>query len=144
MLGFLYKTKLILRIHIESKHKMKNYSCEACNLHFAAKSGLWTHKKRIHEGRTFHCELCSYKTVGKDHLQKHISLKHEPLNGKSLIKCDYCLYEAITSKSIKLHTETHHMERTKLVCKICSKGLSNRKSLQYHTRLHTKPDKELK
>ena len=68
-----------LSSHVKRVHnKIKNHSCQICEVKFASISELNVHIKRQHERvREFKCNSCEYAAITSCDLKKHIKAIHK-------------------------------------------------------------------
>ena len=69
--GEIFTSHQNLKIHNDSIHKEKTFSCTECEEVFKQSSSLYRHK-RLHTSDSFNCDGCSKTFVRKDKLNLHI------------------------------------------------------------------------
>ncbi|XP_075989413.1 uncharacterized protein LOC142985251 [Anticarsia gemmatalis] len=93
--------------------------------------------KKKHQKRPHSCEYCNQKFLHLNMLEVHKKC-HE---GETLVlKCHFCLEEAIDETALKEHQATHVGPKPYL-CTICGKNYKKRESMVYHRKQH-QPEKE--
>ncbi|CAB3252305.1 unnamed protein product [Arctia plantaginis] len=93
--------------------------------------------RKKHQKRPHSCEYCNQKFLHLKMLEVHKKC-HE---GEELVlKCQFCLEEAIDSAALKEHEATHSGPKPYL-CTICGKTYKKRETMVYHRKQHA-PSKE--
>ncbi|KAL7012615.1 hypothetical protein ACKWTF_014957 [Chironomus riparius] len=130
------KTSRALKIH-KKGHK-REHECGICKKAFAVPAKLKIHIKTVHERpvESCVCDVCGKEFRWKGHLESH---RQSHVEKEKNFKCDKCPWAFYISSSLKKHQKTHEKDGQKVAsmknpekCEICSKHLSNKKSLISH------------
>ena len=70
---------VILKKHIDSKHKGVIYPCDKCEYAATRAEQLREHIKRKHERVRYPCEKCEYSTTARGYLKTHVERKHKDI-----------------------------------------------------------------
>ena len=68
-----FKSKSVLRKHIQAVHEEIKYPCNRCEFKSTQKGNLQTHIESVHEKIKHSCILCKYKATAKRTLKTLIS-----------------------------------------------------------------------
>ena len=133
-----------------SQSQEYSFSCNICEMRFSGMEPLANHQ-RIHDPkREFPCDTCSFRFTKKEHKERHEKLVH-PIskdNIKSSIftglldtnikfRCDICLQDYNSQKSLRKHKiRTHFRGRKSYCCTQCVKSFYDFESLTKHNKLH--------
>ena len=105
--------------------------CDQCDMKFATRTGLNTHRSRVHENAKFLCPSCPmiFDTMRK--LIGHQNLVHSTEG----FLCKYCGKRCRGRGERNAHEKIHELPRLK--CKFCEKTLVGKESLETHEKYHT-------
>ena len=118
---------------VNSKHKVKMFSCDKCDYKSSQEKNLREHNKSDHEESLLPCELCEFIGKSMDDYNRHIKQKHseqnsttknrsEDKNNKSApkktkqngveIPCDICKFKSTSAEDFIKHIEIKHQSNT--------------------------------
>ena len=126
-----FNAKAKLKLHIESVHEGKLYSCTQCSYQGRHKFYIQKHKKSIHDGVSYPCKQCNYKATFKISLKRHIEFTHEGIS----YPCNQCTYKARQKSNLKVHREVMHKETPIFSCQKCDYIPKTKYDLKMHTDL---------
>ena len=138
-----FKSKLGLRIHIETVHEgKKQVKCNTCNKTLTNQAALNNHIHVVHKGRKdHHCESCGKSFGIKHQLRKHIHLVHE---GRRDHKCESCGKDFATGMQVRRHIRVWHDGIKDYPCNQCETKLTTQMSLNHHIKVIHEGKKEYK
>jgi len=121
-----------LNAHIVQVHSdLKPFKCDICPAQFKRNSGWHTHRKSHFREKEFQCPVCQKKFKHKASIVNCMN-KHDcpDLSYPCTIKgCDAVLK---TSDTFVKHKNIHKEDRTRYLCRICTKTLSGKSELKRH------------
>ncbi|XP_075210610.1 uncharacterized protein LOC142317963 [Lycorma delicatula] len=127
-----FKSKSILKCHINNHTSEIKFTCNICNKHFKNNSNLKVHLS-IHTGeRKFACNFCNKSFNQNANLKKHISIH----TAEKKFTCNICQKSFKQSAHLKAHIYTHTDEK-KFTCNVCQKSFRKNSSLKTHLSIHT-------
>ncbi|KAL5013496.1 hypothetical protein ScPMuIL_007766 [Solemya velum] len=89
--------------------KQKNLSCKACDFVSDSFQNLTSHLLTIHEEiDSFRCDICERAFSQKSYLDRHLSLKHGPINKDSSFRCTLCETELDSKAILNWHMSKFH------------------------------------
>lgn len=160
----IFKTNSGIQSHIQIWHPDAMKSCETCNKTFCTEELLAKHRLQHQRPKQawFACSLCDKKCPTKHQLRTHLSqhekdvpcnicgekfsdvrrmLLHRERHGKKpIITCRFkdCNQVFEDRREFMRHATTHpDIEKKRLICNYCGKGLSSMTSLKDHINSHT-------
>lgn len=121
-----------LEVHIDIKHKEKQFSCDVCGLSSVSKKSLEVHKLR-HSGR-FVCNVCGVAKSTARSLQDHTRSHSE----EKSFQCNTCQRAFKQKQSLEHHLKTHNPHlQPDFQCTICSKTFKSASCLNIHKTTHS-------
>ncbi|XP_055375554.1 zinc finger protein 329-like [Condylostylus longicornis] len=123
----IFKSNILLDIHMRIHKDIKPYTCEVCNKSFRQIGNFNLHR-RIHiNDRRFQCEICSRLFSTSSNLKSHIRSHSNHRN----FKCATCQKSFKAEIELKRHSQTHK-DTKNFFCNICNKGFLNKSYLKSH------------
>ena len=101
-----FASKGSLRTHKRRNHEesIEIYKCDECEKTFMSKGSLLNHKRSKHEGEIYECQECEMPFASKGSLRNHKQNKHEGL----VYSCQFCEYKAGQKVGLKIHILNKH------------------------------------
>ena len=147
-----------LKMHTETMHRrLKDYSCDECDAKLSTSSSLKRYVNVMHRGVRHSCVQCAYKASSLNHLKLHIEAVHLRIRKHACGECDakfsqschlrrhvdtkhrgvryicqHCSFLTATKQTLKIHTESEHLNMTKYSCDQCG----FRANLFHHLKRH--------
>ncbi|XP_070404253.1 gastrula zinc finger protein XlCGF8.2DB [Nothobranchius furzeri] len=117
---------------VDSRRKLKSYSCHYCRKRFVSKSHLESHEIFHTEQKPFVCELCGQRFTKKPSLNKHLRAH----SGQKPFVCELC-GQRFSDKTYLTRHMNVHTEHKPFACGHCGKRFSRRSYLTSHVKVHT-------
>lgn len=118
--NFLTSDRNILKKHVTKIHLQK---CNLCDFESLIKEELKEHKLKVHWIKDFwECTMCTYMTSDESKLVNHVAVAHPLADDNlqyNLLQCYSCSFSSSSTKDLKLHLITAHLEPKTVQCKIC-------------------------
>ncbi|XP_050522101.1 zinc finger protein 665-like [Daktulosphaira vitifoliae] len=138
-----YHSEIFIEDVFSTQQNVKN---NEANIHIAKKKIIESieNDKSEKSGELNKCEICSLVYARKitfdsqEELEEHIMLQHDKNNKQTLKvvhKCNVCLKIFLTYSDLKLHSQSHFVEKP-YECNICSKRFSFNLDLVKHKKSH--------
>ena len=134
-----FKSKTILKVHIETVHeKKKPFKCNICDASFSKNGNLKIHVTSVHkihvtllhEGKKpFKCNICDARFITKQGMEKHIDSFHE---GKKPFRCNICDASFAVKRNMKEHIDSVHEGRKSFKCNVCETSFTHQSNLNKH------------
>lgn len=137
--GRLLATYESLMAH-KRKHSIEvgEFYCDLCNANFVTKAGLSIHIKFKHEKvrPSYRCSVCDKEFKDAQSLRCHERV-HLTLEQRQLVECKICSKKLANKYSLNQHIKSVHQRQKTLICHLCTKQFSNKSNLKSHLISHT-------
>ncbi|KAK6629610.1 hypothetical protein RUM43_003427 [Polyplax serrata] len=126
------KTDYLIR-HLKFGHAEKTYMCHLCQFATSESNQLRMHLDKRHlKNYTLFCSICSKGFFDKSSLKEHENMH----TGATPYQCEVCGMIFKIKCTLRAHKLKFHPHLFPHVCGVCGKGLSTKKGLESHLKLH--------
>uniref|UniRef100_A0A1B0GL47 C2H2-type domain-containing protein n=2 Tax=Lutzomyia longipalpis TaxID=7200 RepID=A0A1B0GL47_LUTLO len=150
---------------------LEELTCPFCNIRFARRREINSHKARHREETDHRCSQCPLRFLARTKLDEHVNDKHKHSPLAKMYKCSLCSYTTKSRFYMKSHNKrAHHkkaatptpilaecndsngsveesvkkkkkQQQDKFKCEICGKVLKTAYTLKNHWNMHKNPHK---